>query len=96
MSANTLLSRYSSTACWLSFAQPHFLAFVYGDLKTPAYSASIENEGKIFHFHFYACQTLRKRLRAFETARQSWSDVFVSALIQAEKILWIFLIIVTW
>jgi hypothetical protein len=29
--------------------------------------------------------------------QQSWSDVFVSALIQAEKILWIFFLrIVTW
>jgi hypothetical protein len=29
--------------------------FICGDLKTPMYSASIEKEGKILHFHFYAC-----------------------------------------
>lgn len=59
-------------------------AFIRGDLKTSMYSASIEKEGKNLHFHFCACQTLCNRRRPFATVRQSLSNVFVSALIQAE------------
>ena len=54
------------------------------------YSASVEKEEKILHLHFYACQTFRNLRRSFETVRQSLSNVFVSALIQAEEIVWIF------
>jgi hypothetical protein len=53
------------------FRSTSLLAFICGDFKTTMYSASIENEGKIFHFHFYARQPLRERRRVFETVQHS-------------------------
>jgi hypothetical protein len=53
------------------FRPTSLLAFICEDIKTTMYSASIKNEGKILHFHFYARQALRKRRSAFETVQQS-------------------------